>query len=77
MKATLDEIRAIVADVNEMEIEEISYDGLLKDDYAVDSMRMIEILATLERKYSIKIPQEELTAVKTTRDIYEVVTKHL
>lgn len=46
MEEKLVEIKGIVAEVSEMEPEEIDNDGLLKDDYGIDSMRMIEILAT-------------------------------
>lgn len=55
MEEKLVEIKGIVAEVSEMEPEEIDNDGLLKDDYGIDSMRMIEILATLEKIMESKL----------------------
>lgn len=59
-----------------MEPEEIDNDGLLKDDYGIDSMRMIEILATLEKNYGIKINQEDLSEMTTVHNIYKIVNKY-
>ena len=61
---------------SEMEPEEIDNDGLLKDDYGIDSMRMIEILATLEKNYGIKINQEDLSEMTTVHNIYKIVNKY-
>lgn len=76
MEEKLVEIKGIVAEVSEMEPEEIDNDGLLKDDYGIDSMRMIEILATLEKNYGIKINQEDLSEMTTVHNIYKIVNKY-
>ena len=76
MEEKLVEIKGIVAEVSEMEPEEIDNDGLLKDDYGIDSMRMIEILATLEKNYGIKINQEDLSEMRTVHNIYKIVNKY-
>ena len=76
MEEKLVEIKGIVAEVSEMEPEEIDNDGLLKDDYGIDSMRMIEILATLEKNYGIKINQEDLSEMTTVHNIYKIVKKY-
>lgn len=76
MEEKLVEIKGIVAEVSEMEPEEINNDGLLKDDYGIDSMRMIEILATLEKTYGIKINQEDLSEMTTVHNIYKIVNKY-
>lgn len=76
MNEKLDEIRNIVAEISELEPEEITDEGLLKDDYSIDSMRMIEILATLEKSYNIKIAQDELPEMTSVKNIYNVVNKY-
>lgn len=76
MKEKLNEIRNIVAEVSELEPEEITNEGLLKEDYGIDSMRMIEILATLEKNYGIKIDQDELPGMTNVENIYNVVNKY-
>ena len=76
MEEKLVEIKGIVAEVSEMEPEEIDNDGLLKADYGIDSMRMIEILATLEKNYGIKINQEDLSEMTTVHNIYKIVNKY-
>lgn len=39
-------------------------------------MRMIEILATLEKNYGIKINQEDLSEMTTVHNIYKIVNKY-
>lgn len=72
----IEEIREIIAEVSELDVEEITNDGHLKDDYGIDSMRMIEILATLEKTYAIKIPQDDLLSMTNVQNIYDVVKKY-
>ena len=49
----LEDIREIVSEVLELEPEEVSDTGLFVEEYEADSLRAIEILARLEKKYGI------------------------
>ncbi|MFJ2865439.1 acyl carrier protein [Kitasatospora sp. NPDC087314] len=68
-----DEIRDIVADVLEVEVEEVSWTAHFQDDLDSDSMRAIELLAQLERRFDVSIKQQELLRMQDLASTYEVV----
>jgi acyl carrier protein len=62
------EIREIVADTLEVEEDEINGDAIFVEEYDVDSMLALEILASIEKKYKIKIPEERLANITTLNE---------
>ena len=62
------EIKEIVADTLEVEEDEINGDAIFVEEYDVDSMLALEILATIEKKYKIKIPEERLANITTLNE---------
>ncbi|MFJ5223130.1 acyl carrier protein [Streptomyces sp. NPDC088400] len=71
----LDELREIVAEVLEVEPEEITETGSFVDEHEADSLRAIEILARIEKKYKIDIPQAELPNMGHLKAVYDVVAE--
>jgi acyl carrier protein len=71
--AHLDELRELIAEVLELEPEEITDTGSFVDDYEADSLRAIEILARIEKKYKVEVPQEELAKMENLLAVYETV----
>ncbi len=72
----LENIKEIVCDILELEETEVTQTSLFKEDHNADSLRAIEILATLEKEYQIKIPQAELTKMVNLDGVYGVVSEH-
>jgi acyl carrier protein len=72
----LDELRNMVAEVLEVEPEEISETGEIAAEHEADSLQAIEILARIEKTYDVEIPQEELAKMITLRAIYDVVASY-
>ena len=60
-----DEVKEIVADIIEEEVEDVDGDAVFVEEYDVDSMMALEILAAIEKKYKIKIPEERLVNITT------------
>src|SRR3989338_2034571 len=54
------EIRKIVAKIIEVEPEKIGLDTHFVEDLGADSMTALEIMAALEKKFNINIPEEDL-----------------
>ncbi|RMD60143.1 MAG: acyl carrier protein [Nitrospirae bacterium] len=67
----------MIAEIIEAEPEEITPDADLVSEFGVDSMMALEILASLEKKYKIIIPEEELPNMTTMRKILEVTKKYI
>lgn len=72
----LKEIREIVTDVLELDDDELTETSRFKEDHDADSLLAIEILAQLEKKFKIQIPQEELTKMTHLSAVYDVVKAH-
>lgn len=72
----LEELREITADVLEIEPEELTDEGHFVEEYEADSLRAIEILSRIDKKYGIEIPQEELPRMDNLIHVYEVVAEY-
>lgn len=66
-------VRQIVCDVLELETDEVTEESLFVDDHGSDSMRAIEILASLEITFRVTIDQSELERMVNLSGIYEVL----
>jgi acyl carrier protein len=71
------EIRNVVAEIIEKEPLEVSLDAKFFEDLGVDSMMALEILAALEKKYKITIPEEKLAQLTTLRETVAVAEQYL
>lgn len=69
----LEELREIVAEVLEIETEELTDDGAFVEEYGADSLRAIEILVRLEKRFKVEIPQSELPNMANLNAVYDVV----
>lgn len=56
---------------------EILMDSKLKEDLDVDSFGNLMIVNGIEDEFSIKVEDEDLSSIKTIRDIVEIVRKHI
>jgi acyl carrier protein len=72
----LEEIREIAAEVLEIEPEEITETSLFAEDHDADSLRAIEILARIEKRYKVDIPQAELTRMVSLGAVYAIVAQY-
>ncbi|MEV6813522.1 acyl carrier protein [Micromonospora sp. NPDC051296] len=70
------ELRDIVAEVLELEPEELTETGDFAEDYQADSLRAIEILARIDKKFKIEIPQSELPQLNNLKSVYDAVVRH-
>ena len=71
------EVRELIADIIEMDPNEIGPDAHLVEDLGMDSMMALEILAALEKKYKIKLPEEELPKITTVNRAIELAKKYV
>ncbi|MFJ2738085.1 acyl carrier protein [Streptomyces sp. NPDC087440] len=57
--AALDRVRSIVADVLEIEFENVEADSIFYDDLAADSLEKVEIVVRVERDFGVEISPDE------------------
>jgi acyl carrier protein len=76
MVKKLDELREIVAEVLERDPEEIADAADFRAQYQADSMRAVEILSRIEKKYKVEIPQHELAEMANLTAVYNIVARY-
>lgn len=59
------EVRNLIAEILEKDPAEIKADMRLVEDLGMDSLKALEILVAVEKKYKITIPEEKLPALNT------------
>ncbi|MFJ9691425.1 acyl carrier protein [Kitasatospora sp. NPDC101183] len=69
------EIKEIVCDILEIEEDEVTETSLFKEEHDADSLRAIEILAALEKRFGVVIDQAELARMVHLKGVYEVVAE--
>ncbi|MCZ4123131.1 acyl carrier protein [Streptomyces sp. H39-S7] len=66
-------IKEIVCEILELEEDEVTETSLFREDHDADSLRAIEILASLEKEFKLVIDQSELARMVNLQGVYEVV----
>jgi acyl carrier protein len=56
----LEELRRIIADTLDVDVEEVTDDALFIETLGVDSLMALEVMIVLEKQYSVKISEERL-----------------
>ncbi|CAM5244605.1 acyl carrier protein [Streptomyces chartreusis] len=69
------QIKELVADILELEPDEMTRTSRFKEDHEADSLLAIEILASLEKQFKITIAQQELARMVNLEGVYEVVAE--
>ncbi len=69
----LAEIKEIVCETLELELDEVTETSLFQEEHGADSLGAIEVLAALERKYSLVIDQGEMAKMVNLQGVYAVV----
>jgi acyl carrier protein len=72
-----EELRAIIAEIVEIEPEKVTPEANFVEDLGMDSMMALEILASIEKRYKLKIPDEKLTKITNLTQVIELVTEYL
>ncbi|MBD2892451.1 acyl carrier protein [Spirillospora sp. NPDC000708] len=75
--ATRAKVKEIVCDILELETEEVTETSLFVEEHGADSMRAIEILASLEINFGVVIDQSELERMVNLAGVYEVLGDRL
>lgn len=71
------EVRRLIADIVELQEDKITPDALFVEDLGMDSMMALEILASLEKKYKIQVPEENLAKFTNLRETVRLVKEYL
>ncbi|MEU2801175.1 acyl carrier protein [Streptomyces sp. NPDC006863] len=68
-----EELRAVVAQVLDVEPSEVTDDASFVDDLEVDSLMALEVVVVLEKRYEVKLPESELRRIVTLQSAYDLL----
>ncbi|OKK04799.1 polyketide-8 synthase acyl carrier protein [Streptomyces sp. CB03234] len=68
-------VKEIVCDILELQEDEVTDTSLFIEEHGADSLRAIEILASLEKEFGITIDQSELSQMVNLERVYQVVAE--
>ena len=75
--ALIDEIKDVVANqLNISDKSKITDTASFVDDLNADSLDLVELIIKLEKRYDIKIPQEEQEKIKNVADAAKYIEEH-
>ena len=71
-----DKIKDVVAEQLNVEADEIHEDSAFVDDLGADSLDLVELVMALEDNFDMKIPDEDVEAIKTVGDAITYIESH-
>jgi len=69
-------IRDIVVEVAGIDGALVSLEKKFADDLDVDSLSMVEVIVAAEEKFSVKIPDDEVTKMAPVADAVNFIVAH-
>ena len=75
MNEDMNKLKTIIADVLNVDPNEITADTTVTDDLGADSLDLYQILMGIEEEYGIKVPQEKAESISTVGEALELIRK--
>ena len=65
------ELQELAAEILGVEPEQVQMDVSFARDLAADSLDLVELIAAVEDKYDVELPEEELEKMKHISDLWK------
>jgi len=65
------ELQELAAEILGVEPEQVQLDVSFARDLAADSLDLVELIAAVEDKYDVELPEEELEKMKHISDLWK------
>jgi acyl carrier protein len=69
------EVKKKVSEIIEVAEDKLKDESKFVEDLGVDSMMALEIVASIEKKYKVTIPETEIHKMGSLKDIYALLEK--
>ena len=70
-------VKQLVSQITEVSEEKLLDEARFAEDLGVDSMMALEIVASIEKKYKVVIPEEEIPKIRSLQNVYEMLERLL
>jgi len=65
------ELQELAAEILGVDPDQVQMDVSFARDLAADSLDLVELIAAVEDKYDVELPEEELEQMKNVGDLWE------
>jgi acyl carrier protein len=65
------ELQDLAAEILGVEPDQVQMDKSFQRDLAADSLDLVELIAAVEDKYDVELPDEELESMKVIADLWK------
>ena len=73
MENKIEEIIKIIEDVTGIPADKINEDSAFLDDLDLSSLEVLSIVADIEKKFSVKISEQELVSIRTVKELADII----
>lgn len=74
---TFDKVKEIIVDTLGVEADEVTPEATIFGDLGADSLDAVELNMALEDAFELKIPDEDISAMKNVGDVVAYIDKKL
>lgn len=71
------EIKKLVSTLAEIPENQLTDKAKFSEDLGIDSMVALEIIASIEKKYKVVVPEEDIPKIRSLQDTYDLLEKIL
>ena len=68
-----DKIKSIIVDQLDADENEVTMEANIQDDLGADSLDVVDLVMSIEKKFEIEIPDEDVENIKTVGDIVKYI----
>ena len=72
---TLSALLPLIAEAVDADVAEIKADGRLRG-YGIDSVRVVELVISIEEQFGVKVKNDDLARLQTVRDLAKYIDEH-
>jgi acyl carrier protein len=65
------ELQELAAEILGIDPDQVQMDKSFQRDLAADSLDLVELIAAIEDKYDVELPEEELEKMKVIADLWQ------
>ncbi len=70
-----EELQELAAEILGVEPEQVQLEVSFARDLAADSLDLVELIAAVEDKYDVELPEDELEQMKNVGDLWRFLTE--
>ena len=72
-----EQVKSILVETLSVDEDKVKMEARFQEDLETDSLDLVELVMTMEEKFSVKISDEEAAGIRTVSDAVDFVEKRL